>query len=426
MIKQLLKTLKLILKFTPVAIAIVLFIRYATDPVFYLDCTSHGDLFVIALIPIPTIFCYSRPFIKSILLVIFFPLIVKIIDIKPKEIDDLNNGDYYLSTGCFSYKHVRMPSVSYGTNTYYVYSSMQIGYESMQRETYENEYENIKGADTVILRLAYNLPRYMVVYNANPTHEDIQKYMEPVLFHNGEEQPRPNYSELDFSNDERRLYMYLSHPQIVKVVSKQKDEFLRNLVTLQINDTTQITVNLMYKDVMSYVDENDLDKVFNSIDVNGRGVVAKVSNINPRVIEVTKWNPTGTDYSIAFDKKTQVDTALEKELMTKSVKQLGYIINKHKEESWTSRHKKKVKYFATVCVNDTIDRTFEIMGKDNYAIYNSIEQGDAVLVRVSEIFQYAVRILNWQPTLEEVEKYNRSANLQMPDKIHFPVKDADN
>ena len=124
----------------------------------------------------------------------------------------------------------------------------------------------------------------------------------------------------------------------------------------------------MYKDVMSYVDENDLDKVFNSIDVNGRGVVAKVSNINPRVIEVTKWNPTGTDYSIAFDKKTQVDTALEKELMTKSVKQLGYIINKHKEESWTSRHKKKVKYFATVCVNDTIDRTFEIMGKDNYAI----------------------------------------------------------
>jgi hypothetical protein len=108
------------------------------------------------------------------------------------------------------------------------------------------------------------------------------------------------------------------------------------------------------------------------------------------------------------------------------VKNLGYIINKHKEESWTSRHKTKVKYFATVCVNDTIDRTFEIMGKDNYAIYNSIEQGDAVLVRVSEIFQYAVRILNWQPTLEEVEKYNRSANLQMPDKIHSLVKYADN
>jgi len=263
---------------------------------------------------------------------------------------------------------------------------------------------HFKMGDTVIVKMS--LGNFILsVSDFYPSHADIQKYMEPVLFLNGEEQPRPKYSDADFSNDERRLYMYLSHPQIVKVVSKRKDEFLRNLVTLQINDTTQITVNLMYKDVMSYVDENDLDKVFNSIDVNGRGVIAKVSNINPRVVEVTKWNPTGTDYSIAFDRKTQVDTALENELMKKSVKQLGYIINKHKEESWTSRHKKKVKYFATVCVNDTIDRTFEIMGKDNYAIYNSIEQGDAVLVRVSEIFQYAVRILNWQPKHNEIEKY---------------------
>ena len=133
------------------------------------------------------------------------------------------------------------------------------------------------------------------------------------------------------------------------------------------------------------------------------GVIAKVSNINPQVIEVTNWNPTETDYSIAFDKKTQVDTALENELMTKSVKQLGYIINKHKEESWTSRHKKKVGYYATVCVNDTISRTFEIKGKDNFAIYNSIEQGDAVLVRVSEIYSYAVRMLNWRPTNAEME-----------------------
>lgn len=417
------KILYHLLRLLPILLAMILLIGYTTIPEVYIFFRIERISILIPLMGFITIMLYSHKLRNAIIYWLLMCLVI--INVRPNlinEIDTTKKGEYFLSLGIISSGFIE--THGFGYDHYNTYVSLQTGGKAYLKVCKEAYYE--KRPDTVILRHTYEFPSYLFVHNANPTHEDIQKYMEPVLFHNDEEQPRPNYSELDFSNDERRLYMYLSHPQIVKVVSKRKDEFLRNLVTLQINDTTQITVNLMYKDVMSYVDENDLDKVFNSIDVNGRGVVAKVSNINPRVIEVTKWNPTGTDYSIAFDKKTQVDTALEKELMTKSVKQLGYIINKHKEESWTSRHKKKVKYFATVCVNDTIDRTFEIMGKDNYAIYNSIEQGDAVLVCVSEIFQYAVRILNWQPTLEEVEKYNRSANLQMPDKIHSLVKDADN
>ena len=417
------KILYHLLRLLPILLAMSLLIGYTTIPEVYILFRIERISILIPLMGFITIMLYSHILRNAIIYWLLMCLVI--INVRPNlinEIDTTKKGEYFLSLGIISSGFIE--THGFGYDHYNTYVSLQTGGKAYLKVCKEAYYE--KRPDTVILRHTYEFPSYLFVHNANPTHEDIQKYMEPVLFHNDEEQPRPNYSELDFSNDERRLYMYLSHPQIVKVVSKRKDEFLRNLVTLQINDTTQITVNLMYKDVMSYVDENDLDKVFNSIDVNGRGVVAKVSNINPRVIEVTKWNPTGTDYSIAFDKKTQVDTALEKELMTKSVKQLGYIINKHKEESWTSRHKKKVKYFATVCVNDTIDRTFEIMGKDNYAIYNSIEQGDAVLVCVSEIFQYAVRILNWQPTLEEVEKYNRSANLQMPDKIHSLVKDADN
>jgi hypothetical protein len=394
-----------ILKLLPLIISIVVLICYITIPEVYIYLKLEERIsLLIPLIGFITIMLYNHKLRNAIIYWLLMCLVI--VNVRPiliNDIETIKKGDYFLSSGIINSGFIETHGFGYDHNNTYV--SLQTGNKAYLKVCKEAYYE--KRPDTVILRLAYELPNYIFVHNANPTHSEIQKFMEPVLFLDGVEQQRPKYNELDFSNDERRLYMYLSHPQIVKVVSKQKDEFLRNLVTLQINDTTQITVNLMYKDVMSYVDENDLDKFFNSIDVNGRGVIAKVSNINPRVVEVTKWNPTGTDYSFAFDKKTQVDTALENELMKKSVKQLGCIINKHKEESWTSRHKKKVKYYATVCVNDTIDRTFEITGKDNQNLYNNINQGDAVLVRVSEIFSYAVRILNWRPTPEEIEKYRQ-------------------
>lgn len=394
------KLLNHLLRLLPMILAMILLICYAIIPDVYLFIRRYSLHAVILVLGTCTIGFYRHFFINLVIYCIVLWGLFHSINLRPSVVKEIDGNDYYLSTAVNTSTFHGYAYVGVSAKVLNQYSSLQNGGLSTRVVTYEKKN---KYSDTVILKMAYRFPKYMEVYDDKPSHEEIQKYMEPVLYHNGKEQPRPKYSEWDFSNDERRLYMYLSHPQIVKVVSKQKDEFLRNLVTLKINDTTQITVNLMYKDVMSYIDENDLDKVFNSIDVNGRGVIAKVSNINPRVVEVTKWNPTETDYAIAFDKKTQVDTALEKELMAKSVKQLGYIINKHKEESWTSRHKKKVDYYATVCVNDTINRTFEIKGKDNYAIYNSIEQGDAVLVRVSEIYPYAVRMLNWHPTNAETE-----------------------
>jgi len=229
------------------------------------------------------------------------------------------------------------------------------------------------------------------VVNDNPSPAEIQKYMEPVLFIDGVEQPRPEYDDLKLSDEERRDLLREHHIEVARVVKKERDKFLRNLVTLQVNDTVQKTVNLMYKD------EEDYDDIFDSLNEESY-VLVKVSDINPKVIEVTNWQPTTKE----IDKYN-----------VKSYLMLATVISKKSVDDNKPR-KHSITYYAKLRINDKMETSFirvRGMFQSDYQVYESLKVGDPVMIKLTEGKTKSVDVLNWHPTPEQIEKYKTPVRL---------------
>jgi len=227
------------------------------------------------------------------------------------------------------------------------------------------------------------------VYKDDPSPAEIQKYMEPVLFIDGVEQPRPEYDDLKLSDAERRVLLREHHIEVARVVKKERDKFLRNLVTLQVNDTVQKTVNLMYKD------EPDYEDIFESLNEESY-VLVKVSDINPKVIEVADWQPTA-------EKIKKVRNQMRKPI-------IATIYDKHlKQVHWGSQIKRF--YMVRLQFSDTITDYIKIEDIRHRQIFESLHVGDTVLIKLTEGKTKSVDVLDWQPTPEEIEKYKTPVRL---------------
>ena len=84
-----------------------------------------------------------------------------------------------------------------------------------------------------------------------------------------------------------------------------------------------------------------------------------------------------------------------------SHKQIGVIYGKNKEN-------KKKYYTIRVGISANLFKEHPIYSK---YLYESVSLGDTVLIRVSDKYPRINRVLNWQPTREEIEKYKRPVSL---------------
>ena len=300
--------------------------------------------------------------------------------------NELSENIYLINTGkrCATYREPGLPRGSKG-DTWNYFSSFQLGI-SNQALTIGSQAEL---SDTVLLKISLK-HKFQKVISLSPSPIEIKKYMEPVLFIDGVEQPCPEYDDLKLTNEERRDLLKEHHLEVARVVKKERDKFLRNLVTLQINDTIQKTVNLMYKD------EPDYDDIFDSLNKESY-VIVKVSDINPKVIEVADWQPTTKE----IDKYN-----------VKSWIMLATIISKKSEEDKQGRH--SMTYYARLRINDKLETSFiRVRGilKNDRQEYGTLKIGDFVMIKLTEGKTKTVNVLDWHPTPEEIEKYKTPVKL---------------
>ena len=300
----------------------------------------------------------------------------------------LLQNDFYIATA--KYRVTINRGSRYDKANFDHYSIMQYGGDA---ELYVDESKHLY--DTVLVKISYKY-KFCGVYEGNPSPAEIQKYMEPVLFIDGVEQPRPEYDDLKLSDEERRDLLREHHIEVARVVKKERDKFLRNLVTLQVNDTIQKTVNLMYKD------EPDYDDIFDSLNEESY-VLVKVSDINPKVIEVTNWQPTAKD----VDKYN-----------VKSYLMLATVISKKSVDD-NKQRKHSIIYYAKLRINDKMETSFirvRGMFQSDYQVYESLKVGDPVMIKLTEGKTKTVDVLNWHPTPEQIEKYKTPVRVKERNK----------
>lgn len=379
-----------------------------------------------------------------------------------------NQNSYYIATAQFEYSINRG---SRGSRDYYdKYASMQLGYEAMAKLDVGIDSHVY---DTVLVKISHK-HNFCVIWNVRPTSAEIQKYMEPVLFIDGVEQPRPEYNNLRLSAKEREILMSQYHYKVAKVVKKEQDEFLRNLVTFQVNDTLQQTVNLMYKD------EKDYREIFESIEPGESNVILIVSDIDPRVIQVVNWQPTEEEQNENYylmiakykskDNKTCYLQALsDNHISIEIPDKWDDIYREHRNDTILVKKtlggysqvmkcrlsaEEKKKYYTPVLfvggkeqktfskeeqieafhnshkclgfiydkqeyglfkigVNDSITR-YHVMDtklKNYDRLYSTVNIGDTVILRVSDSIPQLTQVLSWDPSFEEKKRYKTPVKL---------------
>ena len=376
-----------IIYLTSVSLAFVLIIMSFTKP-FIALCTKNDVLDVLRLssslfLGFPIYFYLQRRtkrWKNCLVLCICFPIMVFQEEFRIKVYRDELSADstYFIATGVSDHLFYNVG-----------YSSSVISFSTLQMGGYDRILiDSDEHYDTVLMAISYE-NNYTKVVDMTPTPAEIQKYMEPVLFIDGVEQPRPEYDDLKLSDEERRDLLREHHIEVARVVKKERDKFLRNLVTLQVNDTVQKTVNLMYKD------EPDYDDIFDSLNEESY-VLVKVSDINPKVIEVADWQPTPENVK-------KVRNQMRKPI-------IATIYDKHlKQVHWGSQIKRF--YMVRLQFSDTITDYIKIEDIRRRQIFESLHVGDAVLVKMTEGKTKSVNVLNWHPTPEQIEKYKTPVRL---------------
>lgn len=270
----------------------------------------------------------------------------------------------------------------------------------------ESIYSTMVESDTIIIQYAVANAYYHNVVNWHPTTDEIKELSTPRHFINNQLQPIKPYSSYSLEFIDSLLQH--SHVQVGTVFGKKEDEYYRHLVNVGIDSLHTTTHEFITTDRL-------YTKVYKRLNI-GDKVILQVSDSLPEINRVIDWQPTEAELEHyqqpqPFNEKmivkdySRCTKEFEIENLHKSHKRIGIIFDKYEDDY--------VGAYLEVGIDDKHTRAHLSHTYDKKAmdIYNGASVGDTVLVRVSDALPQLNRVLNWQPTPEEKEKYKTPVKL---------------
>lgn len=263
-------------------------------------------------------------------------------------------------------------------------------------------YDSINKGDTIIINISKRNNNIWRTRDLHPASEEVKElYIRQKLMNRGTP-PIIAYDEYLVKNMDSLLFN--SHCQVGTVYAKADDEHYRHIVKVGV-DSLHTTTHEFIGRATVYQRLNIGDKV-----------ILQVSDTLPEINRVINWQPTEAEimqyqHSQPFNEKmivkdySRCTKEFEIENLHKSHKRIGIIFDKYEDDY--------VGAYLEVGIDDKHTRAhlFHTYDKKAMDIYNGASVGDTVLVRVSDALPQLNRVLNWQPTPEEKEKYKTPVKL---------------
>ena len=261
-------------------------------------------------------------------------------------------------------------------------------------------FSNCKIGDTIIIKRSYKPKNNIInriIVNSHPSHEDVRKYMEPVLYISGVESP------IDKNKDEYYVYSKVKNEEkeknnkqkelIRKAESKRRYKQLGYIfkkdsqgITKQSNETVYVGI----KDDRLWKHEAS---TFENINI-GDTILMELSADDPDFNDVVSWHPTPEEIG-----KYRTPVRAEEPLNKSIIADMATIKSKHTSQyNWP-------KYFVKLKYNNTVSDYIGIDDIYKKQIYESISAGDTVIVQKPKNNSEKIQVLSWRPTPEEIEKY---------------------
>ncbi|MBR6250204.1 MAG: hypothetical protein IKR17_03285, partial [Bacteroidales bacterium] len=247
------------------------------------------------------------------------------------------------------------------------------------------DYDKIEIGDTILLDVSSRGGIY--IHKLFPTHEKIERYKVPQHYINGKLQEKPSYEQ--YSAAVRDSMLQRSHKQVGYVYEKLDDEYFRHLVKVGI-DANHTATHEFYETDRNY------PKVYKRLHV-GDTVILQVADSLPEINRVLCWQPDEKDIANYANYKEPTDYSncskeFETEMLHKSHKRIGFVYDKYQDEHFGA--------YLEVGIDRQHVRTFlfKTFEKNFEKIYQTVNIGDTVVLRVSDSIPQINRVLIWHPT----------------------------
>ena len=265
-------------------------------------------------------------------------------------------------------------------------------------EVEKDVFKQLNIGDTLIIKISSQGGIY--IKNLFPTHEEIERYKVPQHYINGELQEKPSYEQ--YSAVVKDSMLQRSHTQVGYVYEKLDDEYFRHLVKVGI-DANHTTTHEFYETDRNYT------KLYKRLHV-GDTVILQVADSLPEINRVLCWQPNEKDIANYANYKEPTDYSncskeFEAEMLHKSHKRIGFVYDKYQDEHFGA--------YLEVGIDRQHGRTFlfKTFEMNFEKIYQTVNIGDTVVLRVSDSIPQINRVLNWQPPPEQIEKYKTPVRL---------------
>lgn len=227
---------------------------------------------------------------------------------------------------------------------------------------------------------------YSRIIKGRLSAEEKKKYYTPVLFVGGKEQKT-------FSKEEQIEAFHNSHKCLGFIYDKQE----YGLFKIGVNDSIT-RYHVMDTKLKNY------DRLYSTVNI-GDTVILRVSDSIPQLTQVLSWDPS-------FEEKKRYKTPVK--LVEKvPTYQIATIYDKWDYVRAYSARRNTYHYQVKLKISDDI-KTKYINIDDAFPkfIYNSIKEGDTVLINLPKYNLSVVEVVNWHPTSEEKIKYKRPVKLK--------------
>ncbi|MBR6250341.1 MAG: hypothetical protein IKR17_03990, partial [Bacteroidales bacterium] len=246
-------------------------------------------------------------------------------------------------------------------------------------------FNKTKVGDSIIVRVSNR--GHISEKDLFPTHEIIERYKVPQHYVNGKLQEKPSYEQ--YSAAVRDSVLRHSHKQVGYVYDKTDDEYYRHLVKVGI-DAEHTTTHEFYETDRNYT------KVYKRLHV-GDAVILQVADSLPEINRVLCWQPDGNDIANyatyeAITDYSNCSKEFETEMLHQSHKRIGFVYDKYQDEH--------IGAYIEVGIDKKLVRTFlfKTFEKNFEKIYQTVNIGDTVVLRVSDSIPQINRVLIWHPT----------------------------
>ncbi len=248
---------------------------------------------------------------------------------------------------------------------------------------YTKVYKRLHVGDAVILQVADSLPEINRVLCWQPDENDIANYATYEAI--------KDYSNCSKEFEKEKLLN--SHNRKAIVYDKYEDGHVGAYLEVGIDE----------KHVRTYMFKTyskDFKQIYQVVNV-GDTVIAQVSDEIPQLNRVINWQTTtdGEKDNHLQDEYTYVTIANVKSKKTR-------------EEYLGRSYRKGTFYYVKLKIGNKIETNYvKIKSTRHRQIFESLHEGDSVLVKMTEGKTKTVSVLDWQPTREEIEKYKRPVRL---------------